>query len=94
MGRFAADLPAGKKNVDALTGLSGRWIGRVNSRWMPKKLILDLDSPESPIHRQQEGSACNGHFRCARCPSLRMAEVAIPCRLSATILRRIGFVFA
>jgi len=37
---------------------------------MPKKLILDLDSSESPVHEQQEGSAYNGHFGCECCHPL------------------------
>ncbi len=28
-----------------------------------KKIILDIDPSESPVHGQQEGSAYNGHFK-------------------------------
>jgi hypothetical protein len=64
MGRFETDLLADEKNIDRLMRLSGRWIDRVNSRVAPKKLILDMDSSESPVHGEQEGSAYNGHFGC------------------------------
>ncbi len=37
---------------------------------MLKKLILDLDSSERPVHGQQEGSAYNGHFGCDCCHHL------------------------
>ncbi len=64
MGRFETDLLADEKNIDRLMRLSGRWIDRVNSRVAPTKLILDMDSSESPVHGEQEGSAYNGHFGC------------------------------
>jgi len=64
MGRFETDLLADEENIEALRTLPGRWIDRVNRRSPAKKLILDLDSSESPVHGQQEGSEYNGHFGC------------------------------
>jgi len=64
MGRFETDLLADEENIEALRTLPGRWVNRVNRRSPAKKLILDLDSSESPVHGQQEGSAYNGHFGC------------------------------
>jgi Transposase DDE domain group 1 len=32
------------------------------SPWYPDRVALDMDSSESPVHGQQEGSAYNGHF--------------------------------
>ena len=29
-----------------------------------RRVILDMDSSESPVHGQQEGAAYNGHFEC------------------------------
>ena len=29
-----------------------------------QRVILDMDSSESPVHGQQEGAAYNGHFEC------------------------------
>jgi hypothetical protein len=37
----------------------------VHERRPPDGIILDIDSSESPTFGQQEGSAYNGHFRCA-----------------------------
>jgi len=65
MGRFETEMLGNKQNLEALRELSGRWIDRVNARCKPEKLILDLDSSESPVYGDQEGSAYNGHFRCA-----------------------------
>ena len=64
MGRFETDLLADEENIEALMTLPGRWIDRVNRRSPSKKLVLDMDSSESPVHGQQEGSEYNGHFGC------------------------------
>jgi hypothetical protein len=44
--------------------LSARWIDRANERADLKKIVLDLDSSESPVYGEQEGSAYNGYFGC------------------------------
>ena len=43
---------------------SGQWIDRVHRQRPPKLIVLDMDSSESPIYGEQEGSAYNGHFGC------------------------------
>ena len=62
--RFETEILASDENLAALTGLSGKWVDRVNTRRGMKELVLDLDSSESPTHGNQEGSAYNGHFGC------------------------------
>src|SRR5215218_5828749 len=64
MGRFETGWLATEANLAALTDLSGAWVDRVHARRPPDGIILDMDSSESPTHGEQEGSACNGHFRC------------------------------
>jgi Transposase DDE domain group 1 len=64
MGRFATGWLATDANLAALTDLSGTWIDRVHARKPPERIILDMDSSESPTHGEQEGSAWNGHFSC------------------------------
>jgi len=64
MGRFETGMLAQEENLKALTELSGRWIDRANGRTEQKKVILDLDSSESPVYGEQEGSAYNGYFGC------------------------------
>ena len=34
----------------------------INSERRKHRVVLDMDSSESPVHGQQEGSAYNGHF--------------------------------
>ncbi len=64
MGRFETGMLTQEENLKALTELSGRWIDRANERTEQKKVILDLDSSESPVYGEQEGSAYNGYFGC------------------------------
>ncbi|PVB59497.1 hypothetical protein DCO57_22040 [Labrenzia sp. 011] len=62
MGRFETNTLTAYKNLAALVDLSGKWINRVQRLRRSPNLILDIDSSESPVHGNQEGSAYNGHF--------------------------------
>ncbi len=64
MARFETELLSSKENLKALSGLSGCWIDQVHEEAGMGKLILDLDSSQSPTYGNQEGSAYNGHFGC------------------------------
>ena len=64
MGRFETEWLARPENLAALTGLPGEWIDAVHQRRLPKMILLDMDSSESPTYGEQEGSAYNGHFGC------------------------------
>ncbi len=63
MGRFETEMLTQAENLVILTDLPGRWIDAVNDRRPPKVVTLDMDSSESPVHGDQEGSAWNGHFQ-------------------------------
>jgi hypothetical protein len=64
MARFETELLATEENLEALSDLSGLWIDRVHERTELKRLVLDMDSSDSPTYGQQEGSNFNGHFGC------------------------------
>lgn len=64
MGRFETEWLATDVNLEALTDLSGTWIDRVHERKLPRTIVLDMDSSESPTHGEQEGAVWNGHFGC------------------------------
>lgn len=64
MGRFETKWLCRPENLAALTDLPGQWIDKVHERRAPKKIVLDMDSSESPTYGEQEGSAYNGHFAC------------------------------
>jgi hypothetical protein len=60
-GRFETEWLATDANLADLADLSAASIDRVHARKPPDRVILDLDSSESPTYGQQEGSAWNGH---------------------------------
>jgi hypothetical protein len=64
MGRFETKWLCRSENLAALADLPGQWIDKVHQRRAPKKIVLDMDSSESPTYGEQEGSAYNGHFAC------------------------------
>ena len=63
MGRFETQMLSQPDNLAVLADLPGRWIDAVHERRPPKTVTLDMDSSESPVHGDQEGSAWNGHFQ-------------------------------
>ena len=63
-GRFETEVLPLKKNLEGLSEINGSWVERAMERTSYRRIILDLDSSESPVHGEQEGSAYNGHFRC------------------------------
>src|SRR5262249_7577568 len=63
-GRFETKWLSRRENLAALADLPGQWIGKVHQRRPPKRIVLDMDSSESPTYGEQEGSAYNGHFGC------------------------------
>jgi Transposase DDE domain group 1 len=64
MGRFETEWLATEAKLVALADLLGVWIDRIHDRRPPRKIVLDMDSSESPTHGQQEGAVWNGHFGC------------------------------
>jgi hypothetical protein len=62
MGRFETKWLSRAENLAALADLPGQWIDKVQPRRLPKRIVLDMDSSESPTYGEQEGSTYNGHF--------------------------------
>ena len=60
--RFETEILAQDENIDALSSLNSAWVSKAVSLSKAKKVVLDIDSSESPVHGNQEGSAYNGHF--------------------------------
>ena len=69
MGRFETEFLTQRENLAGLSEINGKWVERAMSKTPHRRIILDLDSSESPVHGAQEGSAYNGHFgsTCIRC---------------------------
>jgi hypothetical protein len=62
MGRFETEILTQPNNLKALMSLPGQWADQVHLRRPLTKLILDMDSSDSPTYGNQEGSAYNGYF--------------------------------
>ncbi len=63
IGRFETDILTQRENLTSLSVINGRWVQKAMSKTEHKRIILDMDSSESPVHGEQEGSAYNVHFR-------------------------------
>ena len=62
MSRFETEVLTEEENLDGLARLNDEWVDRAMALTSHQRVILDMDSSESPVHGQQEGVACNGHF--------------------------------
>jgi hypothetical protein len=62
IGRFETEILTLRENLEGLSEISGGWIQKAMEKTPHHRIILDMDSSESPVHGEQEGSAYNGHF--------------------------------
>ncbi len=62
MSRFETEVLTEEENLDGLTRLNVEWVDKAMAHTSHQRVILDMDSSESPVHGQQEGVAYNGHF--------------------------------
>jgi len=62
VGRFEKEILLEGDNTNKLDGIIMKWIEKIDSIRGLKKIILDMDSSESPVYGEQEESAYNGHF--------------------------------
>jgi len=60
--RFETETLATNENVRALSSINHAWVSKAMRSTKAKKVILDMDSSEFPVHGNQEGSAYNGHL--------------------------------
>ncbi len=60
MGRFETEFLTQEDNLKRLAGMNTRWVERAIAHTLHRRVILDMDSSESPVHGQQEGAAYNG----------------------------------
>ena len=62
MSRFETEVLTEDGNVEGLGRLNAKWVDGAMSRTPHRRVILDMDSSESPVHGEQEGASFNGHF--------------------------------
>ena len=58
---FEAELLAGEENLIGLMAVNRELVAQAEAGDESECVVLDMDSTESPVHGQQEGSAYNGH---------------------------------
>ncbi len=59
---FETELLTKEENLIGLMALNRETLGQAESLDGSRRVVLDMDSSESPVHGEQEGSAYNGHF--------------------------------
>jgi hypothetical protein len=59
---FETELLTREENLVGLMAVNRDVIGQAETMDRSDRVVLDMDSSESPVHGQQEGSAYNGHF--------------------------------
>ena len=62
MSRFDSEVLTQGGNVEGLDRLNAAWVDRAMMQTAHRRVILDMDSSESPVHGEQEESSYNGHF--------------------------------
>ncbi|MDE2861121.1 MAG: IS1380 family transposase [Chloroflexota bacterium] len=62
MSRFETGVLTQDANEDGLDRLNAAWEYRAMTHTAHRRVILDMDSSESPVHGEQEGGSYNGHF--------------------------------
>ena len=68
IGRFETEILPLKRNLEGLSEINGSWVEKAMKKTTHYRIVLDMDSSESPVHGEQEGSAYNGHFKWQRLP--------------------------
>jgi len=56
VGRFATEMLSAEGNPEGLAALDAGWVSAGMAHTQTQRLILDLDSSQSPVHGQQEGA--------------------------------------
>ena len=62
LSRFETEVLVTRENLRGLEQLNAQWVGRAMAQTPHRRVILDMDSSESPVYGEQEGAAYNGHF--------------------------------
>ncbi len=59
---FETEMLARKENLIGLMAVNCELVAQAEEQDESERIVLDMDSTESPVHGEQEGSAYNGHF--------------------------------
>ena len=62
MSRFETEVLTHEENLEGLARPTTQGVDRAMKHTPHRRIILGMDSSESPVHGHQEGAAYNGHF--------------------------------
>ena len=62
MSRFETEVLTQGHNLEGLARMNAQWVDGAMAHTPHRRVILDMDSSESPVHEEQEGAAYNEHF--------------------------------
>lgn len=62
--RFETEVLTQEENVEGLAHPNAGWVEKAMAHTPYRRVILDMDSSESPVYGAQEGAAYHGHFAC------------------------------
>jgi len=62
LSRFETEVLVTEDNLRGLGQMNAEWIDHAMARTRHQRIILDMDSSESPVYGEQEGATYNGHF--------------------------------
>jgi hypothetical protein len=62
LSRFETEVLVTEENLRGLRQLNAKWVDHAMARTRHRRIILDMDSSESPVYGEQEGATYNGHF--------------------------------
>ena len=62
LSRFETEVLVTGENLRGLGQLNSEWVDQAMARTRHRRIILDMDSSESPVYGEQEGATYNGHF--------------------------------
>ena len=81
---FETELLTHEENLVGLRAVNRELLAQAEMATRADRIVLDMDSSESPVHGAQEGSAYNGHFESV-CYHPRMSwEPGPPARHTST----------
>jgi len=73
LSRCETEVLVNEDNLSELEELNAEWVDHAMTQTRHQRIILDMDSSESPGYGEQEGAADNGHFECA-CSTLYISD--------------------
>ena len=74
---FETEMLASEENLLGLMALNRELVGQAEAFDDSERVVLDMDSTESPVHGQQEGSAYNGHFESVCYEPVRVFKILL-----------------